>query len=124
MFFDTFLFLDFECGRAGYGYTRRREPENPGSSYIPIESWVYPAFDRLIALGLISDAYTGMRPWTRLQCANFVDEAEQRAEDLGSDADQKFNDDANLMSELAAEFREETRRIDGAANVGVKLDSV
>jgi len=95
-----------------------------GSSYIPIESWVYPAFDRLIALGLISDAYTGMRPWTRLQCANFVDEAEQRAEDLGSDADQKFNDDANLMSELAAEFREETRRIDGAANVGVKLDSV
>ena len=35
MFFDTFLFLDFECGRAGYGYTRRREPENPGFFLYP-----------------------------------------------------------------------------------------
>src|SRR5207248_7079647 len=84
----------------------------------------YPAFDRLIALGLISDAYTGMRPWTRLQCASFVEEAEERAEDLGSGVDQKFNEDTKLISALAAEFREETRRIDGGANVGVKLDSV
>jgi hypothetical protein len=58
-----------------------------GSTYIPIDSWIYPALDRLQALGYINYAYLGLRPWTRLsithvldQTANFQDLTSKDAE--------------------------------------------
>ena len=36
-----------------------------GSTYIPIDSWIYPALDRLQALGYINYGYRGLRPWIR-----------------------------------------------------------
>jgi membrane-associated phospholipid phosphatase len=56
-----------------------REPravKNMGSPYVPLESWVYPAFDRLIALGYAQSAIVSLRPWTRLECARLLEEAE------------------------------------------------
>jgi hypothetical protein len=91
-----------------------------GSSYVPIDSWIYPAFDRLIAQGWISDGYVGMRPWTRLQCASLVEEAEEHAEDTDSNSDE----DVKLITELAGEFQKESRRVDGARNLGVEVESV
>src|SRR5260370_16624760 len=35
-----------------------------GSTYVPIDSWIYPALDRLQALGYINYSYGGLRPWT------------------------------------------------------------
>src|SRR6266446_741626 len=43
-----------------------------GSPYVPLDSWVYPVLDRLIALGYIHTAILGLRPWTRLECARLV----------------------------------------------------
>src|SRR5690348_4024691 len=43
--------------------------ETANSIYVPLDSWVYAAFDRLAALGYASSAYSGMRPWTRGECA-------------------------------------------------------
>lgn len=37
-------------------------PKNMGSPYVPLDSWIYPAFDRLIALGYIRSAIIGQRP--------------------------------------------------------------
>ena len=58
-----------------------------GSTYIPIDSWIYPALDRLQALGYINYAYLGLRPWTRQsithvldQTANFQDLTSKDAE--------------------------------------------
>jgi hypothetical protein len=36
-----------------------------GSTYVPMDSWMYPALERLQALGYINYAYLGLRPWTR-----------------------------------------------------------
>jgi len=36
-------------------------PNNMGSPYVPIESWIYPAFDRLIALGSVLSAIVAQR---------------------------------------------------------------
>lgn len=47
-----------------------------GSPYVSLESWVYPAFDRLAAAGLVESGFLGMRPWTRRECARLVREAE------------------------------------------------
>ena len=43
-----------------------------GSTYIPMDSWVYPALDRLHALGYIDTAFLGLRPWTRLSIAHML----------------------------------------------------
>ncbi len=36
-----------------------------GSTYIPLDSWVYPQMMRLYSMGFVSTMYLGQRPWTR-----------------------------------------------------------
>src|SRR5205823_4291999 len=64
-----------------------RNPANMGSPYVPLDSWVYPAFDRLIAMGYVQTGFLGMRPWTRMESARLLEEAEARigAEDNSSE---------------------------------------
>ena len=117
---------DVDLGGAAWGSAweqdvprEGRRPEDMGSPYVPIDSWVYPAFDRLIALGLIQNAYVGLRPWTRIECARLVGEAkEQRSNDLDK------GDVEKTLSTLAEEFADEARRLDGASNQGLRVDSV
>ena len=99
---------------------KTRNPENMGSPYVPLDSWVYPALERLIAMGYIKSAYLGIRPWTRLECARLLEEANDQ---IGDDDDQS-NQAVRIYSELAKEFAPESARLDGAANVGASLDSV
>ncbi|HYL93036.1 MAG TPA: capsule assembly Wzi family protein, partial [Alphaproteobacteria bacterium] len=77
--------------------------ENISSPYVPIDSWVYPAFDRLIALGGVHSAIQGLRPWTRQECARLLEEAE---EDGNAPSD---NEIARLYTALAKEFAPELR---------------
>jgi hypothetical protein len=49
-----------------------------GSPYVPLDSWIYPALDRLAGMGLIDSGFADMRPWTRLECARLVGEAGER----------------------------------------------
>jgi hypothetical protein len=44
-----------------------------GSAYVPVDSWIYPALDRLHALGYVDSAYLGLRPWTRLSIAHMLE---------------------------------------------------
>jgi hypothetical protein len=99
---------------------KTRNPENMGSSYVPLDSWVYPALERLIALGYIKSGYLGIRPWTRMACAQMLEEAEQK---IGDEEEQR-GEGPRIYSELAKEFAEENSRLNGAANIGATLDSV
>jgi membrane-associated phospholipid phosphatase len=56
---------------------RRFESLQTGTTYLPIDSWVYPEIDRLAALGYVDTAESGMRPWTRSECARLVEESGQ-----------------------------------------------
>ena len=98
---------------------KTRNPENMGSPYVPLDNWVYPALERLAALGYIQTAYLGIRPWTRMECARLVDEASDRISDDGED-----DRAAKVLDELAAEFGLESERRDGAANLGASVDSI
>lgn len=51
---------------------------NLGSTYVPMDSWMYPALDRLHALGYLDTGYLGLRPWTRLQIVNMLEESAHR----------------------------------------------
>jgi len=58
-------------------------PANHGSPYVPLDSWIYPALDRLAGLGLIDSGFAGMRPWTRRECARLLGEAEETSDAAG-----------------------------------------
>jgi hypothetical protein len=115
---------DPELGGTGWGdylepdyEPRQRDPKNMSSPYVPPDNWVYPLFDRLAALGAVSTAYAGVRPWTRMECARLVEEAGEHSADLDGEASAIYRD-------LAQEFTNELARLEGAPNVGVSLDSV
>jgi hypothetical protein len=55
-----------------------------GSTYVPMDSWIYPAMDRLHALGEVDIAYIGMRPWTRLSIVHMLEASELK---MGNTAD-------------------------------------
>ena len=95
-------------------------PDSLGSPYVPLDSWVYPAFDRLAALGYVQSGFLGIRPWTRMECARQLGEAAERLQ--GESA--KRGVGQSLYTELAQEFADETARLSGARSVGVSLDSV
>lgn len=87
------------------------------SAYVPLDSWIYAAFDRLAAMGYVQTGSTTVRPWTRLECARLLAEAHQGADD---------SEDlpADLLSALDAEFAYETGVIDGGPNREIRWESI
>jgi Capsule assembly protein Wzi len=56
------------------------KPHRPGhrsSTYIPLDSWMYPALQRLQGLGYLDTAFLGLRPWTRLSVAHMLVDSER-----------------------------------------------
>ncbi len=99
---------------------RGRSPAFMSSPYVPLDSWIYPALERLAAMGYINTAYVGMRPWTRLECARLVSEADETMNPEESERGSA----RSLYQTLSLEFMPETARRGGAANEGVSLDSI
>jgi membrane-associated phospholipid phosphatase len=52
------------------------DPDSMGSTNVPMDSWVYPALERLAAMGLIPGQSVSIRPWTRQECLRQLAEAE------------------------------------------------
>jgi len=118
---------DPELGGSGWGSPvaektgeQTRNPDNMASPYVPIDSWVYPLFDRLVGLGYAQSAHTDIRPWTRMECARLVEEAQGRMTDEGLD----HGEAVDITGVLANEFRNEIARIEGAPNLGATLESL
>jgi len=118
---------DPELGGSGWGSLLpdhagegTRNPDNMASPYVLLDSWIYPAFERLIAMGYVRGARLDMRPWTRMECARLLEDAQDRVgdQDAGAGAPQA------IYAALVEEFREETARLDGAANVGARVESL
>jgi len=80
-------------------------PSNMGSPYVPMDSWVYSAFDRLAAMGYVNSGMFGMRPWTRLECARLLNESEDRLIEADSSSEVSKTH-MELWKEFAAEFHE------------------
>ncbi len=92
---------------------------NMGSPYVPMDSWVYSAFDRLAAMGYVKSGMFGMRPWTRLECARLLNESENhRIEESSS------SEAARTYAELAKEFAGEFREMSAGENRGAKVESL
>jgi len=69
-----------------------------GSVYVPVDSWAYPAAERLAILTETQSEVVGMRPWTRSQFAHFLERARERSHDAEA---------AKLQEALEHEFSPE-----------------
>jgi membrane-associated phospholipid phosphatase len=94
-------------------------PANMGSPYVPLDSWVYPALERLVALGYINSAFLAMRPWTRFECTRLITEAEERLEDGGATSDA-----AKIYDALKWEFSQDFELLSGGNNESARVESV
>ena len=54
-------------------YEPLKSIEGMSSTYIPLDSWIYPAVMRLYGMGFVDTVFLGMRPWTRLSVAHMLD---------------------------------------------------
>ncbi|HEU5408473.1 MAG TPA: capsule assembly Wzi family protein [Nitrospira sp.] len=92
-------------------------PMHQGTTYVPLDSWVYPGYDRLAALGYAPSGAQNLRPWTRLEFARLLKEA--AVTDPLESEEVKW-----LYRDLQREFENDSRILDGKSNLGLALDSV
>jgi membrane-associated phospholipid phosphatase len=119
---------DTELGGGGWDTLSRnddreenRDRQHMGSPSVPLDSWVYPAFERLAALRAINTQIMGVKPWTRIECARLTEEASETLQD-----GQVLNIEevARLQKQLAQEFGYEINLLSGGHNFTANLESV
>ncbi len=88
---------------------------NVASPDVPLDSWVYPAIERLAAWGYVQSQFMGQRPWTRLQCAELLEEASSSIplEVLG--------EAGKIYAKLEEEFSPE---MEGNSKPSLRLESI
>lgn len=97
-----------------------RNPEFMGTTFVPLDSWVYPAMERLQALGFFPTMVQQIKPWARMECARLTLEAQAKAAD-----ETNLNPAVqSTIDDLRREFAIEIGNLDGEANVGAELESV
>lgn len=93
--------------------------DTQSSVYVPMDNWVYPALDRLHALGYIDTAYFGLRPWTRASIAHMLELTADRIESDVTDDEARA-----IYLALVREFKPDINRGAGEAPPKVELESV
>lgn len=114
------LLLTLAAGAAAQDHPRFDPLASP---YMPPDSWVYPALERLVALGYAPSAIAGLKPWTRIECARIVEETGENlrrrlVEDRGADETA-----AALYTALEREFAFELEMLGGGPSARAHLES-
>src|ERR1700712_2557147 len=54
----------------------RQHSDEKGSTYTPVDSWIYPEVTRLYSMGYVSSTFLGMRPWTRRSLLHILQDSQ------------------------------------------------
>ncbi len=84
-------------------YEPLKSIEGMSSSYIPLDSWIYPAVMRLYGMGFVDTVFVGMRPWTRLSVAHMLEAGSDRI--TGSTNDEAIDIYTALERDLQPDLR-------------------
>ena len=93
--------------------------EARGSTYVPMDSWIYRAMDRLHALGQVDIAYIGMKPWTRLSIVHMLEAASSKMEETTADSEA-----CRIYHSVQQELQPDFDSLQNAARLQTKLASV
>ncbi|HVJ04869.1 MAG TPA: capsule assembly Wzi family protein [Candidatus Saccharimonadales bacterium] len=85
------------------------------SSYFELDSWIYPAIERLAARGIVRNEFMGLRPWTRLSVYRMLATIDAQEMDAAS---------ASLVNSLTKELDREAELEEGKLNHAIALDEV
>ncbi len=96
------------------------EPDSMGSPYVPLNSWVYQAIDRLVSAGLVHSSFLDMRPWTRLTCSILMNEGAATFQEKGGDSQEI----SQILSDLRTEFAPELRAFETGVNDVARVDGM
>jgi hypothetical protein len=78
-----------------------------GSTYISVDSFIYPEMTRLYSLGYVSTMFLSMRPWTRQSVLHMLDESEDEIRNSDSEEAQQ------ILLAIQHQLRAENPRDDG-----------
>jgi hypothetical protein len=119
---------DPEVGGGGWGSLsgnedgeEHRDRQDMGSPSVPLDSWVYSAFERLAALRAINTQIMGVKPWTRIECARLTEEA---SETLQQGQTSNAEEAARIQTQLAQEFTYEIDLLSGGHNLTANVESI
>jgi hypothetical protein len=90
-----------------------------GSTYVPVDSWIYPALDRLHALGYLDSAFLGLRPWTRLSIAHMLQLSSDQIESDANDDEAK-----TIYLSVLREVKPDLDRTSAPQHPSTELESV
>lgn len=94
-------------------------PNSLGSTYVPMDSWVYPALDRLHSMGYLDTAFMGLRPWTRLSVAHMLQATADKIDNNPDDEEAR-----ELYLSLLDEFESDQDAFNGERPVHAELESL
>jgi len=94
-----------------YGY------HDLGSTYVPLDSWVYPALERMAAKGFVRTAFLGLKPWTRAAIAQMLNAGTAMPTNANAE-------DLTMMEALRVEFTVERNADAGVPNASIQLESI
>ncbi len=95
------------------------ETDTQGSVYVPMDYWIYPALDRLHALGYVDTAFLGLRPWTRASIAHMLERSADRIE-----SDRNNEEARTIYAALVREFKPDIDWGVNGASPRVELESI
>jgi hypothetical protein len=95
-------------------------PKSFGSPFVPLDSWIYPALERLAAMGFLKTEFEGIKPWTRLECVGLYQEADSAVQDRAPE----FGEANKILSALRTEFAPELESIENDSNNALRTESV
>jgi len=84
------------------------DPDSVGSTNVPMDSWIYPALERLANLGLIPTQNVGIRPWTRQECLRQLRQAQEISDRISPDSPGLVAEARRLMTDLDRELSKES----------------
>ena len=98
-----------------------RDRRDMGFSFVPLDSWVYPAIERFAAQGYLETVVLGSKPWTRMECARLTDNI---LDALREDGGSASPDLTAYQARLHDEFTYEMSRLGGGRNRAANVESV
>jgi hypothetical protein len=97
-----------------------RPRQSMGSTFVPLDSWVYAAFEKLAGLGYVTTSMSGMQPWTRMECARLTEEASERLQQDQNPGERI----ADFIVSLQREFAYEQNLLNGGRNFTASVESI
>ena len=89
--------------------------ERVSSTYIELDSWIYPAVERLAALNIVDSTFAAIRPWTRMAVYAMISRAQEPP--AGSEG-------SLVLSDLRSEFHHENELQGGQQSKSLLIDRV